>query len=278
MHGAGNYPWKTKTRSNYDVGLPDNTGDDEYLSTLTEWLPHLIELHDPSLIFFQVDVRLSHIRKFSFYLHWWKPIKWAIPVVHIWGQVACHRERLLPQFINNILVALICLPRLVWKKKFGCVSFRPRIGRMFYVLLANAGGRGCSSGRQLWPTIYDKVASPIYPLLSLRGLRPQNLSKLVKYWGKEGPYYVVVSSQILSQIFKHGICAHLVTDTLETWRPVASDGSLLQPGDEYKLPINLEDEYSLWSCLLPFPAYKRRLRWDDQHQISLLLQARSFKT
>ena len=54
MHGAENYPWKTKTRSNYDIGLPDNTGDEHYLATLAEWLPHLIELHDPGLVFFQV--------------------------------------------------------------------------------------------------------------------------------------------------------------------------------------------------------------------------------
>ncbi|KAG0568948.1 hypothetical protein KC19_6G054300 [Ceratodon purpureus] len=56
MHGAGNYPWKTKTKSNYDIGLPDNTGDEHYLATLAEWLPHLIELHDPSLVFFQAGV------------------------------------------------------------------------------------------------------------------------------------------------------------------------------------------------------------------------------
>ncbi len=41
-------------KSNYDIDLPDNTGDEEYLAILTEWLPHLIELHEPSLIFFQV--------------------------------------------------------------------------------------------------------------------------------------------------------------------------------------------------------------------------------
>lgn len=68
MHGAGNYPWKTKTKSNYDIGLPDDTGDEHYLATLAEWLPHLIELHDPSLLFFQVvysclltDVRVPYL-------------------------------------------------------------------------------------------------------------------------------------------------------------------------------------------------------------------------
>ncbi|KAH8941249.1 hypothetical protein BDL97_14G027900 [Sphagnum fallax] len=56
MHGANNYPWRTKMKSNYDIDLPDNTGDEEYLTILTEWLPHLIELHEPSLIFFQAGV------------------------------------------------------------------------------------------------------------------------------------------------------------------------------------------------------------------------------
>lgn len=56
MHGAGNYPWKTKMKSNYDIGFPDGTKDEEYLAKLADWLPHLIELHDPSLIFFQAGV------------------------------------------------------------------------------------------------------------------------------------------------------------------------------------------------------------------------------
>ena len=31
MHGAGNYPWKTKMVSDHDVDLPDDTDDDAYL-------------------------------------------------------------------------------------------------------------------------------------------------------------------------------------------------------------------------------------------------------
>ena len=56
MHGAGNYPWKTKMRSDYDVDLPDETGDDAYLSRLADWLPYLFETHDPALVFFQAGV------------------------------------------------------------------------------------------------------------------------------------------------------------------------------------------------------------------------------
>ena len=56
VHGAGNYPWKTKMRSDYDVDLPDDADDDAYLSVLARWLPFLFATHDPALVFFQAGV------------------------------------------------------------------------------------------------------------------------------------------------------------------------------------------------------------------------------
>ncbi|CAM6117926.1 unnamed protein product [Calypogeia fissa] len=56
MHGEKNYPWRTKMKSNYDVDLPDDTGDEEYLSILSQWLPRLFEQHNPFLVFFQAGV------------------------------------------------------------------------------------------------------------------------------------------------------------------------------------------------------------------------------
>ena len=54
MHGANNYPWRTKMRSNYDVDLEDGTGDDQYLAVLSKMLRDIFSSHNPSLIFFQV--------------------------------------------------------------------------------------------------------------------------------------------------------------------------------------------------------------------------------
>lgn len=50
MHGAKNYPLFKET-SNLDIELPDGTGDDEYLETLSEALPR-IALHNPDIIFY----------------------------------------------------------------------------------------------------------------------------------------------------------------------------------------------------------------------------------
>jgi acetoin utilization deacetylase AcuC-like enzyme len=55
MHGAKNYPLH-KERSDLDIGLPDKTGDAEYLKILQERLPGLIEDVKPELIFFQSGV------------------------------------------------------------------------------------------------------------------------------------------------------------------------------------------------------------------------------
>lgn len=56
MHGAGNYPWKTKMRSTHDVDLPDDTNDEDYLKELAGWLPYLFDTYDPRLVYFQAGV------------------------------------------------------------------------------------------------------------------------------------------------------------------------------------------------------------------------------
>jgi acetoin utilization deacetylase AcuC-like enzyme len=50
MHGAKNYPL-FKQRSQLDIELADNTGDDEYLGILSEALPR-IALHDADIVFY----------------------------------------------------------------------------------------------------------------------------------------------------------------------------------------------------------------------------------
>jgi acetoin utilization deacetylase AcuC-like enzyme len=50
MHGAKNYPL-FKTRSTLDVELADGTGDEEYLRTLTHFLPRVFE-HEPEIVFY----------------------------------------------------------------------------------------------------------------------------------------------------------------------------------------------------------------------------------
>ncbi|AWH84561.1 histone deacetylase [Flavobacterium album] len=51
MHGKSNYPFHKET-SDLDIALPDNTGDEEYLSILTETLPNLIATEKPDFIFY----------------------------------------------------------------------------------------------------------------------------------------------------------------------------------------------------------------------------------
>lgn len=55
MHGAKNYPLH-KEQSDLDIGLPDNTGDDEYLSLLDFHLKTLMDSVQPDFIFFQSGV------------------------------------------------------------------------------------------------------------------------------------------------------------------------------------------------------------------------------
>jgi acetoin utilization deacetylase AcuC-like enzyme len=50
MHGAKNYPLHKET-SSLDIELPDKTGDNEFLETLTEALPRIFT-HNPDIIFY----------------------------------------------------------------------------------------------------------------------------------------------------------------------------------------------------------------------------------
>jgi acetoin utilization deacetylase AcuC-like enzyme len=50
MHGAKNYPL-FKERSTLDVELPDGTGDEAYLKSLEENLPHALG-HEPEIVFY----------------------------------------------------------------------------------------------------------------------------------------------------------------------------------------------------------------------------------
>jgi acetoin utilization deacetylase AcuC-like enzyme len=51
MHGKNNYPFK-KEKSDLDIELENNTGDEEYLKILKETLPRLIEQQNPDFIFY----------------------------------------------------------------------------------------------------------------------------------------------------------------------------------------------------------------------------------
>jgi acetoin utilization deacetylase AcuC-like enzyme len=55
MHGANNYPLIKET-SDLDIGLPDNTPDKFYLTTLEINLKNLIDLIEPDFMFFQSGV------------------------------------------------------------------------------------------------------------------------------------------------------------------------------------------------------------------------------
>lgn len=55
MHGAKNYPAR-KPKSDLDIPLPDQTGDNEYLRLLGEHLPRLIAEQKPDFIFFLAGV------------------------------------------------------------------------------------------------------------------------------------------------------------------------------------------------------------------------------
>ncbi|MGI8908319.1 MAG: histone deacetylase family protein [Candidatus Sumerlaeaceae bacterium] len=50
IHQENNYP--AKQRSNWDIGLDDFTGDDEYLAALQEAVPDIYEQHKPELVFY----------------------------------------------------------------------------------------------------------------------------------------------------------------------------------------------------------------------------------
>ncbi|UXP31765.1 histone deacetylase [Reichenbachiella agarivorans] len=55
MHCEHNYPLQ-KEHSDLDIGLKDQTGDEEYLEVLQHTLPALIEKVNPQMIFFQSGV------------------------------------------------------------------------------------------------------------------------------------------------------------------------------------------------------------------------------
>ena len=58
MHGERNYPAR-KMRSTFDVGLPDGTGDDEYLAALDDHLPRLTQGFAPDLVFYLAGVDVA---------------------------------------------------------------------------------------------------------------------------------------------------------------------------------------------------------------------------
>lgn len=55
MHGKNNYPLR-KEISDYDIELKDGTEDADYLKTLQEALPKIMNLHKPDFIFYQSGV------------------------------------------------------------------------------------------------------------------------------------------------------------------------------------------------------------------------------
>jgi acetoin utilization deacetylase AcuC-like enzyme len=55
LHAAHNFPQR-KARSSHDVALPDNIGDERYLSVLAQDLPAVIDQARPTLILYQAGV------------------------------------------------------------------------------------------------------------------------------------------------------------------------------------------------------------------------------
>jgi len=55
IHGANNYPL-VKVPGSLDIGLPDGTGDDEYLRTLTPVIPKILTEFRPGLVFYLAGV------------------------------------------------------------------------------------------------------------------------------------------------------------------------------------------------------------------------------
>ncbi|KAF5829580.1 hypothetical protein DUNSADRAFT_15879 [Dunaliella salina] len=56
MHGANNYPYSSRMRSTYDIAMADGTTDAQCLPLLEKWLDHLVNHHQPQLMFFQAGV------------------------------------------------------------------------------------------------------------------------------------------------------------------------------------------------------------------------------
>ena len=55
VHGAKNFPAR-KEQSDLDVGLPDQTGDADYLTALGEHLPRAVEAAQPDIVFYVAGV------------------------------------------------------------------------------------------------------------------------------------------------------------------------------------------------------------------------------
>lgn len=55
MHGERNYPLR-KEKSDLDIGLPDKTEDEEYVSILKDILPQLLDTVKPQLVFYLAGV------------------------------------------------------------------------------------------------------------------------------------------------------------------------------------------------------------------------------
>lgn len=64
MHCKENY-FSQKQRSNVDIELEAGMGDAEYLSILKVWLPFLLDVLKPQLIFFQAGVRPSSLSPYT---------------------------------------------------------------------------------------------------------------------------------------------------------------------------------------------------------------------
>lgn len=55
IHGEKNYPFK-KPPSSLDIGLPDQTGDREYINTLTDALSSIFDQFQPDLVFYLAGI------------------------------------------------------------------------------------------------------------------------------------------------------------------------------------------------------------------------------
>jgi len=51
LHGANNFPFR-KEASDLDVTFEDGAGDDEYLEALADHLPHVLDDHQPDIVFY----------------------------------------------------------------------------------------------------------------------------------------------------------------------------------------------------------------------------------
>ena len=62
VHGAKNFPHR-KEKSDLDIGLPDKTKDDEYLSVVRKYVPELIEQVKPDFVFYLSGVDILETDK-----------------------------------------------------------------------------------------------------------------------------------------------------------------------------------------------------------------------